>query len=405
MSEPSAKHGGPRKITWFDVGAGLFFISVGLLLLWRGLWHILIHHELLLKTFISSILFCAVGALFALQGLKSKRPSRGQARGKVSKRHRSIKLWVLMLAIVTPAVSGGQVTSRPADGFDTREESTVCRAAPIEEKKLEAWKARAKRNSERARSGFMNSVERERKLGQRLAREIDKNVQFSADPQTEKYVTGLVRRLALSADVAVPFSVKIIETDDANVFSLPGGFLYVTTGLIRSTGSEAQLAGLLGHEVAHVLARHGSRQRKKQSIMNWASMPLMFVGPVGFLVRQVAGTTMPLKFSRDAEIEADVIGVDLVSAAGYDPSDYVNWLMSAVPCNPEAPSKFERLFDSYPVFQDRLSLIESRIADMPKRSELIVSTSEFVEIQARWSTNDVHHLGRQGPNGPTLKRR
>lgn len=224
-------------------------------------------------------------------------------------------------------------------------------------------------------------------------------MQFSSDYETQTYLADLVQRLVLNADPGVPFTVKIIETSDSNVFSLPGGFLYVTTGLIRSTQSEAQFAGLLGHEVAHVLARHGSRQRRKQSIMNWASMPLIFVGPVVSLVRQVAGTTMPLKFSRDA-----VIGIDLIFATGYDPAEYVNWLTSAVSWDSDVPSKFAPLFDSYPVFQQRLSLIESRVADMPRRSELIVSTSEFEEVQAKWSGSDALHF-RQGAKRPILKRR
>lgn len=133
MPEPSAKRGGPRKITWFDVAAGLFFITIGLLLLGRGLWHILVHHELLLKTFISSVLFSTVGVLFALQGLKSKRQRRRRSHGKVSKRHRSIKLWLLMLSLVTPLVGRGQVTNQPADGFNTPEQSTACNAMPLAE--------------------------------------------------------------------------------------------------------------------------------------------------------------------------------------------------------------------------------------------------------------------------------
>ena len=405
MPEVSGKLRAHRRIIWFDVGASALFVTVGVLLLGRGLWHTIVHHDLMLRSIVGGVLFCTLGTLFARQGLKSKRVPQYRLRGKISKRHRIVKLWVLILALVTPAAGRAQNTSDEAvDVSVVAERSPACNAMPIEQQKLEAWKARAKRSSERARSQYVNSVERERKLGQRLAREIDKNTQFSSDADTQKFVTAVVQRLALSADAGVPFTVRIIETDDANVFSLPGGFLYVTTGLIRSTQSEAQLAGLLGHEIAHVLAHHGSRQRRKQSIMNWASMPLMFVGPVGLLVRQVAGITMPLKFSREAEIEADVIGIDLISAAGYDPSEYLNWLTSVVSCNPNSPSKFERLFDSYPVFQERLSLIESRIGDLPKHSELIVSTSEFEEIQAKWASGDVPHLGRREVNGPTLKR-
>ena len=404
MPEASGRRRAPHRIAWFDLGAGLLFLAIGLLLLGRGLWHLALHHELLLKTFASSALFSAVGMLFAFQGLKPNRPSRGKSRGRISKRHRSVKLWLLLFAFVSMTSRAQVASGERANGSNATERSTACIGIPMSKQKLAVWKTRAQRSFRRARSWESNSLNRERKLGERLGREIDRNVQFTSDSETQKYLSGLVQRLAINADTGIPFVVKIIETDDANIFSLPGGFLYVTTGLIRSTQSEAQLAGLLGHEVAHVLARHGSRQRKKQSIMNWASMPLIFVGPVGSLVRQVAGTTMPAKFSRDAEIEADVIGIDLIFAAGYDPAEYVNWLTSAVSCDSDAPSKFALLFDSYPVFQERLSLIESRVADLPRRSELIVSTSEFEDIRTKWGDADALYL-RHGADRPILKRR
>lgn len=100
MAEPVGKRGRPRKVVWFDVGAGLLFITIGLSLVGRGLWHAVLHHELLPKTFVSSALFCAVGVMFVVQGLKSKRPSRGRPRGKVSKRHRRIPFFVLLLVLV-----------------------------------------------------------------------------------------------------------------------------------------------------------------------------------------------------------------------------------------------------------------------------------------------------------------
>lgn len=130
MRELIAKRRVHQRIIWFDVGAGLFFITIGLLLLGRGLWHLLLHHELLLKTFISSVLFSTVGVLFALQGVKSKRQRRGRSHGKVSKRHRSIKLWLLMLSLVTPLVSSGQVTNQPPMVSIPPDQSTACNAMP-----------------------------------------------------------------------------------------------------------------------------------------------------------------------------------------------------------------------------------------------------------------------------------
>lgn len=404
MPDVSFKHRARRRIVWFDVGAGVFFVTVGLLLLDRGLWHTIVHHDLMLRNVSSGILSCTLGSLLAMEGLKSRHTGRRRLRGKISKRHRGIRLWVFLLLALAPLARAQAIGFQRSDGSRNEEHSSGCELMPVDQRKIEAWKARARRTSDRARSESANSAERERKLGERLAREMEKNTQFSSDPKAQEYVTGVVQRLATESEVGTPFTVKLIRTDDVNVFSLPGGFLYVTTGLIRSTESEAQLAGLLGHEIAHVLARHGSRQRRKQSILNWVSRPLMFVGPVGILARQMAGITMPLKFSRDAELEADVIGIDLLVAANYDPSEYVYWLTSSAACNPGTPSKFERLFDSYPVFQERLSLIESRIKELPRGSALIVSTSEFEEVRSKGPDGNAPQL-LLGTERPILKRR
>lgn len=316
MPEPSAKHGGPRKITWFDVGAGLFFVSIGLFLLGRGLWHVVLHHELLPKTFISSVLFCAVGVILALQGLKSKRPSRGRPRGKVSKRQRRIPFFVLLL-VLSPTSSQAQVNSSDGARSPSMEGSSpACAVVEVNTEKLAERQAKMRRLSERARPPNLEATERDRRLGLRLAAEIDKSAHFYRDSATHSYIEHVVQALGRNGDVAFPFTVRIIESDEVNLFSLPGGFLYVTTGLLKSTETEAQLAGLLSHEIAHVVARHGTRQRKKRTILTWASMPLMFAGPAGFLLRQVAGVAMPLKFSRDAETEADLIGIDLAYSAG-----------------------------------------------------------------------------------------
>ena len=225
MPEVSGKCRTHRRITWFDVGASALFVTIGVLLLGRGLWHTIVHHDLMLRSIAGGVLFCTLGTLFARQGLKSKRVPQHRLRGKISKRHRIVKLWILILALVTPAASRAQNTSDDQAVVSiVAERSPTCNAMPIEQQKLEAWKARAKRSSERARSQYVNSVEGERKLGQRLAREVDKNTQFSSDAEAQKYVTTVVQRLALSADAGVPFTVKSLRPMTPMFSRFPGDF-------------------------------------------------------------------------------------------------------------------------------------------------------------------------------------
>lgn len=152
MAEPVGKRGGPRKVDWSDVGASLLFLAIGLLLLGRGLWHAVQHHELLLKTFLSSALFCTFGVLFALQVLKSKRPSRQKLRGKISKRHRRIPFFVLLLVLSSPW-SQAQAGSLDGARFPSVQapSSSPCAVVPVNTEKLAERQAKMSRLSERAR--------------------------------------------------------------------------------------------------------------------------------------------------------------------------------------------------------------------------------------------------------------
>ena len=137
------------------------------------------------------------------------------------------------------------------------------------------------------------------------------------------------QNLVRNSDSRVPFTIKVLDTGEVNAFALPGGFFYVDSGLILAADSEAELAAVMAHEIAHVAARHATKNMTKQQIWNMASIPLMFIGgPAGYAIAEVASIAVPLgflKFSRDAEREADMLGLQYDYAAGYDPQAFVQF--------------------------------------------------------------------------------
>jgi predicted Zn-dependent protease len=309
-----------------------------------------------------------------------------------------------MLAALIPLEAKTQAAPPETTSSARTPERSGCTSVQVSQSKLETWKHRAELASAQLQGQSNQSEERERQFGEKFALEIDRRTRLSTDAQVQDALRAVAQRLTATATTGTPITLKVIESDDLNVFSLPGGFLYVTTGLLKSTQSEAQLAGLFGHEMVHIVAHHGTRQRRKQAITAWASLPLLFVGPAGYLVKQIAAVTTPLKFSRDAEREADVIGINLLDQAGYDATDYLNWLKSNVQCNSEMPSRLGRMFDSYPVFQERLALIEFRIAASKTSSQLIVSTSGFDEMRTALIARGATDV-RQKTKKPALRRR
>ena len=173
------------------------------------------------------------------------------------------------------------------------------------------------------------SIEREIALGQDLSRQVEESSKLVTDPAITEYVNRIGQNLVRNSDSRVPFTIKVIDSGEVNAFALPGGFFYVDSGLILAADSEAELAAVMAHEIAHVAARHATKNMTKQQIWNMASIPLMFVGgPAGYAIAEVASIAVPmgfLKFSRDAEREADMLGLQYDYAAGYDPQAFVQF--------------------------------------------------------------------------------
>jgi Zn-dependent protease with chaperone function len=271
---------------------------------------------------------------------------------------------------------------------------------------------------ERGVGGGMNffSIDREIRMGAEMAKEIDAQVKFLADERVNEYVNRLAQNLARNSDVKVPMSVRIIDSEELNAFALPGGRLYVNVGMIMAAESEAELAGIMAHEIGHVAARHATKNVTKRQIWNLASIPLMFVGgPAGMAVQNVVQIAVPLsfmKFSRNAEREADLLGIEYEYAAGYDPAAMVNFFEKLQSTDHKKPNFVVRAFQTHPLSDDRLKRAQATIEEMlPEKNDYLISTSEFDEVKARLASLSANKLrigtriGTKDEAKPKLKTR
>jgi beta-barrel assembly-enhancing protease len=255
------------------------------------------------------------------------------------------------------------------------------------------------------------SLDKEQALGRELATQVEMESKLLKDPKITEYVNRLGQNLARNSDAKVPFVIKVIDSDEVNAFALPGGFFYVNTGLIEAADSEAELAGVMAHEIAHVAARHATKNMTKGQIWNMASIPLIFVGgPVGFAVQEAAGLAVPmsfLKFTRDAEREADLLGMEYQYAAGYDPESFVTFFEKLKAQEKHKKNFIAKAFDTHPMTEDRVKRAQKEIEEvLPPKPQYIDDTSEFQEMKARLAgILNEHRLVKENASGrPTLRR-
>jgi len=255
------------------------------------------------------------------------------------------------------------------------------------------------------------SVDKEVALGRQMAAEVDRSSQLVTDPVINEFVNRIGQNIVLHSDAKLPFTIKVIDANDVNAFALPGGFLYVNRGLLEAADNEAEVAGVLAHEIAHVTARHGIEQASKGQLLNIASIPLIFLGGLGgFIVQQVAGLAVPLtflKFSRGAEKEADRLGAQYMWAAGYDPNALITFFEKLQAKKKKEPGTLAKIFSTHPMTGDRIKETQKLIARFPEKSEYQVSSSDFADIRSRLMAVSAASQ-RVGPDDfkrPTLKRR
>ncbi|MGH9714839.1 MAG: M48 family metallopeptidase [Candidatus Acidiferrales bacterium] len=257
------------------------------------------------------------------------------------------------------------------------------------------------------------SLEHEIALGKQLAQEVDRSAKFIDDPVVTEYVNRVGQNLVRNSDAQVPFTIKVIDSDSINAFALPGGFFYVNSGLILHADEESELAGVMAHEIAHVCARHGTKNATKGTIMQMAMIPLVLLGPggwAGYGIYQAANFLIPvtfLKFSRDAEREADYLGLQYMYKAGYDPNSFVSFFEKVEAVEKKQPGSIPKVFSTHPPTPDRIEAIQKEIANiLPAREEYIVTTSEFDVVKRRLQMieNNIK-VKDNGSDKPTLRKR
>jgi beta-barrel assembly-enhancing protease len=253
------------------------------------------------------------------------------------------------------------------------------------------------------------SLQKEQALGHQLAEEVESQSRMVSDPVINEYVNRIGQALVRHSDAKVPFIIKVIDDDEINAFALPGGYFYVDSGLIMAADSESELAGVMAHEIAHVAARHATRNATRAQIFNLVSIPLVFVGgPIGYAVREVAGLAVPmsfLKFSRDAEREADLLGLQYDYAAGYDPQAFVQFFEKLKVGEKQHQGRIAKAFSTHPMTGERIKRAQQEIASMlPPKAEYVDDTSEFHDIRQRLARDvEEHRPDSGGP--PRLVRR
>jgi predicted Zn-dependent protease len=255
------------------------------------------------------------------------------------------------------------------------------------------------------------SEEKEVAIGKQYATEVERSAKLVKDPVVTEYINRVAQNVARNSDLQVPLTVKVIDDPEINAFALPGGFLYVNSGLILAADEEDQIAGVMAHEIAHVAARHWASQMTKQTLLSYAMLPLMLT-PMSYPVYMGVSAAMNygvpiafLKFSRADEAEADYLGIQYMYKAGYDPNSYVAFFGKIMQDERRQPGSVPSVFMDHPPTPDRIiSSVEEIKEILPKRDEYLVTTSEFNDVKARLQTV-VAALKKGQKAGPTLMKR
>jgi predicted Zn-dependent protease len=254
------------------------------------------------------------------------------------------------------------------------------------------------------------SIEKEIAMGRQLAAEVERQVKLMDDPTINEYVNRVGQNIVRNSDAKVPFTIKVVESDEINAFALPGGFFYVNSGLILAADDESELAGVMAHEIAHVAARHGTEQASKAELINFASIPLIFMGGVGgFAIRQAAGFLIPmqfLQFSRKDESEADYLGLQYLYRTGYDPGAAVSFFEKLQAKESAKPGSVSKMFSTHPPTGDRIENTKKNIESvLPDKEQYVVTTSEFNRVKAQLAQLENRRPSPEEANKPSLRRK
>ena len=259
--------------------------------------------------------------------------------------------------------------------------------------------------------GNWYSVEKQVAMGRSFAQQVESQVKLVNDPVVTEYVNRIGQNLVRNSDAQVPFTIKVIDSDVVNAMALPGGFFYVNSGLILAADEEAELAGVMAHEISHVAACHAAREQTRASLLQMASIPFIFVGGgigyAGYEAAGIGGMFGLLKFSRGFEAEADYLGIEYMYRAGYDPSAFVSFFEKVQAMEKKKPGTLAKAFDTHPQSVDRIAKSQDEIRKiLPAKQQYVVTTSEFDEVKARLAAIENKHklLDQKDSSKPSLRR-
>ena len=261
--------------------------------------------------------------------------------------------------------------------------------------------------------GNWYSTDWEIRVGKQYSMEVEKSAHLVTDPVIVEYVNRIGQNLVKNSDAKVPFTIKVIDSDEINAMALPGGFFYVNSGLIMNCDEESELAGVMAHEISHVVAHHAARQQTKMNMAEIASIPLIIMTQgswTGYGIYEASQLAIPLtflKFSRMDEAEADYLGVQYMYKAGYDPQSFVTLFEKLQSLEKHKPGTLSKAFSDHPQTPDRIAASEDEIATiLPAKPDYIVTTSEFDDVKARLARieNKRKINDKNNGNKPTLRR-
>jgi predicted Zn-dependent protease len=303
----------------------------------------------------------------------------------------------------TAPVDGDKAPSKPAPGTEPVK-GDVAAAAVNPDKVVDVGSERIKvkpgsiedvsavGNRDIGGRGMGNwySTDTEIKMGKSYASEIEKSTKFITDPTVTEYVNRIGQNLVKNSDCKVPFTIRVIDSDEINAMALPGGFFYVNSGLILNADEEAELAGVMAHEIAHVCAHHAVREQTRMNYAQLGTIPLIMMTGyswTGYGIYEAAQFAVPitfLKFSRDFEGQADYLGVQYMYRAGYDPQAFISFFEKIQALEKRKPGAVAKVFADHPQTPDRILHSQEEIARiLPPRDEYTVTTSEFDDVKAR----------------------
>jgi len=333
-------------------------------------------------------------------------------------------VWISTL--IVPALTFGQEAPKtpaaPEKGSKSPDGPKVA-ATPVASSILGAKEDPSqigKRNINKGSDKFFGwlggSKEKEMQIGRQMAMQVEQQAKLIDDPVITEYVNRVGQNIVLHSDAKVPFTIKVIDSDEVNAFALPGGFFFVNKGLILAADNEAELAGVMAHEIAHVCARHAMENQGKGAFMNYAALAgVMFGGPIVSAVLQNGGGILAglasLKFSRGAEEEADNLGVQYLYASGYDPTAMSTMFEKLASQNKKKPGTIAKLFSTHPQSVDRRDTSLQLVTRFPEKEEYVISTSEFQRVKGYLfkSTNAKAGIStdydQNDDSRPTLKKR